>query len=215
MPPTTPTTPAAAPVPRTLAAAALTLTAAALALTACGTASATKLPPAPRVAATAAPPAPDTAPALGRSRPTGMRIDAAGVDAERMLDLKTDPATGELNVPDPDTEAATPGWWTDGASPGEKGAAVLVAHFDTKHGPALMEHVAKIGLGDLIEVPREDGRTAKFKIREIEDVAKKDFPTAKVYTDTPRPELRLLTCGGEIENGHRTNNVIFYADLVA
>ncbi len=35
----------------------------------------------------------------------------------------------------------------------------------------------------------------------------------------PRPRtgregrLRLLTCGGELKDGHRTNNVIFYADL--
>lgn len=100
-----------------------------------------------------------------------------------------------------------------GVTPGEKGVSVLVAHFDTKHGPALMKDVKKIKLGDLIEVPREDGRTAKFKIREIEDVNKKDFPTDKVYADTQRPELRLLTCGGEIKDGHRTNNIIFYADL--
>ncbi|RPF41123.1 sortase family protein [Streptomyces sp. Ag109_G2-6] len=222
MPPTpTPPTPTRtpnrtpAPIPRTLAATALTLTAAALALTACGTASATKLPPAPKITPTAAAPAPSPALALERSRPTGLRIEAAGVDAHRMLALKTDPATGELNVPDPDTEADTPGWWTQGATPGEKGVSVLVAHFDTKHGPALMKDVAKIGLGDLVEVPREDGSTARFKIREIEDVNKKDFPTQKVYADTARPELRLLTCGGDIENGHRTNNVILYADLVA
>ncbi|MEU8435286.1 sortase [Streptomyces sp. NPDC029216] len=213
MPPTS--TPTPTPVPRTLAATALALTAAALALTACGTASATKLPAAPEVAATASAPAPDPAPALERSRPTGLRIDAAGVDAKRMLDLKVDPSTGELGVPDPDTEPNTPGWWTQGAAPGEKGVSVLVAHFDTKHGPALMKDLAKIGLGDLVEVPREDGRTARFKIREIEDVDKKDFPTDKVYADTQRPELRLLTCGGDIVNGHRSHNVIFYADLIA
>ncbi|MFE1793114.1 sortase domain-bontaining protein [Streptomyces sp. NPDC059525] len=214
MPPTsTPGTPT--PVPRTLAAAALTLTVAATALTACGTAAATKPPPAPEVGSTATTAAPPTAPPLARSKPTGMKIDAAGVDAKRMVDLKVDPSTGELGVPDPDTGANDPGWWTGGATPGEKGVSVLVAHFDTKHGPALMRNVANIRLGDLIEVPREDGRTAKFKIREIEDVPKEDFPTAKVYPDTPRPELRLLTCGGEIKNGHRTNNVILYADLVA
>ncbi|MFD9409047.1 sortase domain-bontaining protein [Streptomyces sp. NPDC059989] len=144
-----------------------------------------------------------------------MKIDAAGVDAKRMVDLKVDPATGELGVPNADTDADNPGWWTEGVTPGEQGPAVLVAHFDTKYGPALMKDVKNIKLGDLIEVPREDGKTAEFKIREIEDVNKKDFPTDKVYGDTARPELRLLTCGGEIKDGHRTNNVILYADLVA
>lgn len=147
------------------------------------------------------------------SKPTGMKIDAAGVDAKKMVDLKVDAATGELGVPNADTDANSPGWWTEGVTPGEKGVSVLVAHFDTRHGPALMKDVKKIKPGDLIEVPREDGKTAKFKIREIEDVNKKDFPTGKVYGDTQRPELRLLTCGGEIKDGHRTNNIIFYADL--
>ncbi|MFG2877653.1 sortase domain-bontaining protein [Streptomyces sp. NPDC048337] len=198
------------------------LVTAALAATATGTLAAcggaptgAKLPPDPKVGSTAAPAADTTAPALPRSKPTGMKIDAAGVDAKKMVDLKVDPATGELGVPNADTDADNPGWWTEGVTPGEKGPSVLVAHFDTKHGPALMKNVKNIKLGDLIEVPREDGKTAKFKIREIEDVNKKDFPTAKVYGDTARPELRLLTCGGEIKDGHRTNNVILYADLVA
>ncbi|MFG2979846.1 sortase domain-bontaining protein [Streptomyces sp. NPDC048258] len=187
------------------------------ALAACG-ASGPELPPDPKVGSTAAAAAPaaDTgAPALPPSKPTGMKIDAAGVDAKKMVDLSVDPATGELGVPDADTDADTPGWWTEGVTPGEKGVSVLVAHFDTKYGPALMKDVKKIKLGDLVEVPREDGKTAKFKIREIEDVNKKDFPTDKVYGDTTRPELRLLTCGGGLKDGHRTNNVIFYADLVA
>ncbi|MER6782186.1 MULTISPECIES: sortase domain-bontaining protein [unclassified Streptomyces] len=185
------------------------------ALAACG-AGGTELPPDPKVGnASAAAPVADTTTALPPSKPTGMKIDAAGVDAKGMVDLKVDATTGELGVPNADTDADNPGWWTGGATPGERGVSVLVAHFDTKHGPALMKNVKKIGLGDLIEVPREDGRTAKFRIREIEDVDKKDFPTDKVYGETRRPELRLLTCGGEIKDGHRTNNVIFYADLVA
>ncbi|MCX4779034.1 sortase domain-containing protein [Streptomyces sp. NBC_01264] len=205
---------------RTAAVAAIVALTACGTLTACGSGSGTGtgLPADPEVGSTAAP-APEgghpAAAALPRSKPTGMKIDAAGVDAKKMVDLAVDPATGELGVPNADTDADNPGWWTQGVTPGEKGVSVLVAHFDTKYGPAVMKNVKKIKLGDLIEVPREDGRTARFKIREIEDVAKKDFPTDKVYGDTNRPELRLLTCGGEIRNGHRTNNVILYADLVA
>lgn len=198
----------------------LAATAVALAtLTACGSGSSgggAELPPDPKVGSTASPaPTGDPAPALPRSKPAGMKIDAAGVDAKKMVDLKVDPATGELGVPNADTDADNPGWWTEGVTPGEKGVSVLVAHFDTKYGPAVMKNVKNIKLGDLIEVPREDGKTARFKIREIEDVNKKDFPTDKVYGETNRPELRLLTCGGDLEQGHRTNNVILYADLVA
>ncbi|MFD7020071.1 sortase domain-bontaining protein [Streptomyces sp. NPDC059928] len=52
--------------------------------------------------------------------------------------------------------------------------------------------------GDTIEVGRAGGSTAVFKIRESEQVDKKDFPLNKVYGTTDRPELRLITCGGPI-----------------
>lgn len=91
---------------------------------------------------------------------------------------------------------------------------MLVAHYDTAKGPALMKNIKNVKVGDEIDVPRADGSTAKFKIREVQQVNKKDFPTNKVYGETNRAELRLLTCGGGLEGGHRTDNIILYADLV-
>lgn len=151
-------------------------------------------------------------PPLKESRPTGLRIPAAGVDAGQMLDLGIG-ADGELEVP-PASRGEVPGWWTGGVTPGQKGAAVVVAHYDTANGPALMRRVADVGIGDKIMVPRADGSTATFRVREIQQVGKEDFPTHKVYGATDRPELRLLTCGGPIRDGHRTDNIILYADLV-
>lgn len=43
---------------------------------------------------------------------------------------------------------------------------------------------------------------------------KKDFPTNKVYGTTDRPELRRITCGGPIKDGHRSDNIIFFAGIV-
>ncbi|MBJ3806151.1 class F sortase [Streptomyces flavofungini] len=151
-------------------------------------------------------------PPMAESRPTGLRIPAAGVDARRMLDLGIGPDR-ELEVP-PASEADVPGWWTGGVTPGQKGAAVVVAHYDTANGPALLRNVAKVRAGDRIMVPRADGSTATFKVRAIQQVGKEDFPTHKVYGATDRPELRLVTCGGPIKDGHRTDNIILYADLV-
>lgn len=149
---------------------------------------------------------------LKASKPTGLRIPAADVDATSMLDLGVG-ADQELEVP-PVDKADEPGWWTGGVTPGEKGPAVIVAHYDTANGPALMKNVAKVEVGDTVEVPRADGSTATFEVREIQQVDKKDFPTNKVYGATDRPELRLLTCGGPIVGGHRSDNIILYADLV-
>ncbi|MEU4795917.1 class F sortase [Streptomyces sp. NPDC023327] len=149
---------------------------------------------------------------LTASRPTGLRIPAAGVDARSMLGLGVG-ADRELDVP-PVDKADEPGWWTGGVTPGERGPAVLVAHYDTVRGPALMRNVGRVRVGDAIQVPRADGRTARFRVREIQQVDKRDFPTHKVYGATGRPELRLLTCGGPLVGGHRSDNIILYADLV-
>ncbi|MFC5721064.1 class F sortase [Streptomyces gamaensis] len=180
-------------------------------LAACGSGSGSPAPDVKVSNAAAAPDGRNAAP-MERSRPTGLRIPSAGVEAKSMLDLGMG-ADQELEVP-PVDKANEPGWWTGGVTPGEKGVAVIVAHYDTAKGPALMRNIAKVRVGDTIEVPRADGSTAKFKVREIQEVNKKDFPTDKVYGPTDRPELRLLTCGGPIKDGHRTDNIILYADLV-
>ncbi|WP_309057626.1 sortase domain-bontaining protein, partial [Streptomyces sp.] len=123
-------------------------------------------------------------------------------------------ADGTVEVP-PEAEADRIGWYEKGVTPGETGPAVLIGHFDTARGPAVLKDVVKARVGDEITVTRADGTDAVFRVRELEQVDKKTFPTAKVYGDTARPELRLITCGGELTGGHRPDNIILYADLVA
>lgn len=199
-----------------LAATAVLAASLATGLTACGQSSGGGPAPDVSVHDTTAPPvtpqADSRAAAMGRSEPTGLRIPAAGVDAHAMLRLGLD-ADRQLQVP-PVDKAGEPGWWTGSATPGEKGAAVLVAHYDTAKGPALMRNIAKVKAGDTISVPRADGSAATFEVREMQQVNKKDFPTNKVYAATDRPTLRVITCGGPIVDGHRSDNIILYADLV-
>ncbi|WP_309252231.1 MULTISPECIES: class F sortase [unclassified Streptomyces] len=150
---------------------------------------------------------------LPRSLPTGLRIPSAGVDASSMLRLGLGPDRG-LEVP-PADKGQEPGWWTGSVTPGQRGAAVIVAHYDTANGPALLRDVALVRVGDEIAVPRADGRTATFTVQEIQQVAKDRFPTRKVYGPTSTPQLRLITCGGPIVDGHRADNIILYAALTS
>ncbi|MFI6000889.1 class F sortase [Streptomyces sp. NPDC051366] len=196
---------------RPLLAAALFGPLALAALTGCGGAPAAPAP-APHIAAATAPaPAAPAAP-LPASEPVRVRIPAAGVDAGPLLELGL-AADGTVEVPSV-ADGDRIGWYTKAVTPGETGPAVLIGHFDTARGPAVLRNVSKIRTGDEITVSRADGTTADFRVRELEQVDKKSFPTAKVYGNTARPELRLITCGGEITDGHRPDNIIVYADLV-
>ncbi len=134
------------------------------------------------------------------------------MDAGPLLELGL-AANGTVEVPSV-ADGNRIGWYTKAVTPGETGPAVLIGHFDTARGPAVLRNVSKIRTGDEITVSRADGTTAVFRVRELEQVDKKNFPTAKVYGNTARPELRVITCGGEITEGHRPDNIIVYADLV-
>ncbi|MEV7557857.1 class F sortase [Streptomyces sp. NPDC089795] len=162
--------------------------------------------------ASAAPADVPAATAMPASEPVRVRIPSAGVDTSPVLGLGL-AADGTVEVPSV-ADADRIGWYTKGVTPGQTGPAVLIGHFDTARGPAVLKDVSRVRTGEEITISRADGTTAVFRVRELEQVDKKHFPTAKVYGDTARPELRVITCGGEITNGHRPDNIILYADLV-
>ncbi|WP_411071538.1 class F sortase [Streptomyces sp. cmx-4-25] len=201
--------------PRTPAVVLLAALAALAALTGCsaGAGEGVATPPA-RVAETAAPEA-GAVPVrpLARSLPARVALPSAGVDTGPVLKLGL-AADGTVEVPSV-ADADRIGWYDKGVTPGETGPAVLIGHFDTERGPAVLKDVSRVRAGDEITVTRADGKAAVFRVRELEQVDKDAFPTAKVYGDTTRPELRLITCGGELVDGHRPDNIILYADLVA
>ncbi|MFI8827554.1 class F sortase [Streptomyces sp. NPDC053431] len=193
---------------------------AALALSGCaGTAGPAASParsavPAPRVTTTAAPaPAEQLATKpLARSEPVRVRVPAAGVDTGPILRLGLE-QDGSVQVPSV-AQADRIGWYDKGVTPGETGPAILIGHYDTADGPAVLRDIGRLHVGDRITVTRADGTDAVFRVRELEQVDKKAFPTDEVYGDTTRPELRLITCGGELVDGHRPDNIVVYADLV-
>ncbi|MFE1549612.1 class F sortase [Streptomyces sp. NPDC058718] len=203
--------------PRRTRTAPLLLVAVLAALTGCSAGTTPPTTPPARVSEATAAPAPTASavPArpLSRSLPVRVRLPAAGVDTGPVLELGL-AADGTVEVPSVE-DADRIGWYDKGVTPGETGPAVLIGHFDTARGPAVLKDVSRVRIGDEIAVTRADGKVAVFRVRELEQVDKKTFPTAKVYGDTTRPELRLITCGGELVDGHRPDNIVLYADLVA
>jgi sortase (surface protein transpeptidase) len=100
------------------------------------------------------------------------------------------------------------------ATPGDRGVAVLVGHVDSaRDGPAVFYHLAELKPGDPVSVLRSDGRRARFVVAAVREYPKTNFPAGQVYADVDRPELRLITCGGDFDQamGSYRDSIVVYA----
>ncbi|KRB70186.1 hypothetical protein ASE03_25215 [Kitasatospora sp. Root187] len=150
---------------------------------------------------------------LARAVPVRVRIPVLGIDTS--LGQLTLDQSGSLRPPDPDGPDAA-GWYAAGTSPGETGTALITGHVDTARGPAVFFRLATLTAGQQIEVDRADGSTARFTVDAVQNHPKDDFPEQRVYGPAPRPELRLITCGGRYDRAHGgyQENTVVYAHLV-
>ncbi|MET8900454.1 MULTISPECIES: class F sortase [unclassified Streptomyces] len=152
--------------------------------------------------------APPAAPALPPSPPDRVRIPAIKVDAPMTgLGLTS---SGSLDVP-PAGKKNLAGWYEAGTTPGERGTAIVAGHVDNAEGPAVFYRLGALEKGATIEVDRRDGGVAVFTVDAVEVYAADDFPDAKVYGAALRPELRVITCGGDYSRstGYQGNVVVF------
>ncbi|WLW51889.1 class F sortase [Streptomyces sp. YU58] len=146
--------------------------------------------------------------ARARSVPVGLRIPAIGVDTPVMrLGLAPD---GSVRVP-PITADDRAGWYEHSPTPGQTGPSVILGHVTVgKYGDGVFRHLDRLRRGERIEARLENGTTAEFAVTDVRTVAKADFPAEDVYGNVDRPELRLITCGGPLdEDGYRDNVIVF------
>jgi sortase (surface protein transpeptidase) len=148
---------------------------------------------------------------LPRSRPTRLIIPKLNVDTH-FVDLGLN-SKGEIEVPKGYEEV---GWYKYGPTPGELGPAVVLGHVDSYMGPAVFFYLGQLDPGDIVEIDREDGTTAKFRVDKLERYKQEDFPTSLVYGDLSYSGLRLITCSGTYNRESRRydSNLIVYASLV-
>ncbi|WP_436851070.1 class F sortase [Streptomyces hokutonensis] len=166
----------------------------------------------------AAAPAASSAPRLSgkylpRAEPTRLLIPKIEVDAP-FTELATDDS-GRLEPP-PADDVNMVGWYAKGASPGERGAAIIAGHVDTKTSAAVFAGLSDLKKGDRFSVKRSDGRTATFAVDSSDTFEKDDFPDERVYADTPDAQVRLITCAGNYDRSAKdyTENLVVFAHLV-
>ena len=161
--------------------------------------------------ATASPPAPVQSAAPGI--PVSIKIPAIDVNAPLMqLGLNSDRT---IEVP-PLANPNLAGWYKYGASPGQKGAAVIVGHIDSTAGASVFFKLRDLHTGDQVFVTLNNGHTATFAVDGLQQVPKTNFPTTSVYGPVSYAALRLVTCGGVFDpaTGSYLSDVIVYSHLV-
>lgn len=149
---------------------------------------------------------------LPRSRPVRLLIPKISVDAP-FTDLAIG-SSGQL-APPPAHDTNLVGWYAKGASPGEAGTSVIAGHVDTATSAAVFVSLSELKKGDRFQVVRADGRKASFVIDSVETFDKDTFPSKRVYGDTTRAQVRLITCAGDYDRSVRdyTANLVVFAHL--
>ncbi|MET8329642.1 class F sortase [Streptomyces sp. NPDC005181] len=162
--------------------------------------------------ASAAPPAGAAVKPLAYAPASRVVIPAIRVDAP-LVDVNLEP-DGSIGTPPPqDPQLA--GWYRGGVAPGRPGTSVLIGHVDTVAGPADFHSLRSLEKGNRIEVPRRDDRVAVFEVYAVEVFSPADYPGDRVYRDTGRAELRLITHGGSTTADDHDGDVVVFARLVA
>ncbi|RSM74588.1 class F sortase [Kibdelosporangium aridum] len=161
----------------------------------------------------AAPPPAKGVTSLPASTPTEISIPKIGARSSLVpLGLNPDQT---IQVP-PVDQPMQAGWYDKAPTPGQIGPAIILGHVDGNKKPGIFFRLKEMAVGDEVSVSRQDGTTALFKVTHVEQIAKKEFPTDKVYGDTEGAELRLITCGGTFDHAAHSykDNIIVYATLV-
>jgi sortase (surface protein transpeptidase) len=134
-----------------------------------------------------------------------IEIPRTGVQA-KLVPLRLD--GGELKGPE---QPADVGWYADSPLPGDRGAAVLVGHVDSRSGPAVFYRLGDLRIGDLVVVRRTNG-PVRFRVHDLARYRRTGVPLQDVFGPTPDRGLRLITCDGPYRRGSGyRDNVVVYA----
>jgi LPXTG-site transpeptidase (sortase) family protein len=129
---------------------------------------------------------------------------------------------GTMEVPDVHDPARF-GWYCPkgmpqcGApSPGQTGPSVIISHVNGDGHKGGFYNLAKVKVGDIVQVGLDNGVAKSFKVSKTRTVSKTNFPTDAVWGYVDHPALRLITCGGVLDRSAHSyeSNIIVFADLL-
>jgi Sortase domain len=103
-----------------------------------------------------------------------------------------------IQVP-PLSQARELGVYDKGPMPGAPGPSVILGHVNSGGVDGAFAHLDALKAGDEVDTTQPGGAVTKFTVYRTQTAEKSNFPTKSVYSDTIGPELRLITCGGQLD----------------
>jgi LPXTG-site transpeptidase (sortase) family protein len=159
--------------------------------------------PDPALTAPPTAPAETTALPAGDFQPTRVVIPDIGVaEPLRPVGLLPD---GAMETP----PYGKVGWYDEGPPPGAVGAAVIVAHVHGPQGDDVFARLHELRPDDRFTVETTVG-SVEFQVDDLVQVAKEDLPYERMWPDTDRRLVSLITCGGKrTASGYPLNTIVF------
>lgn len=165
-------------------------------------------PPAPgdSPSPASAPVAPPTA-ATTLANPERIELPTLGASAA-LTEVGLD-ANRHMEIPPVDQV----GLYSHGPRPGSVGPSILAGHVDYKGTPGAFKRLTELKVDDVIIITGDAGQSLTFRVYELVDFPKAQFDFHTVYADTEAPELRLITCTGDVVDHHYEDNLVVKARL--
>lgn len=155
--------------------------------------------------------------------PVAIRIPSIGVAATSMVTVglvTSSEATplqpvGSIDTP-PLIHPQQIAWYRGSPTPGDVGPAVVLSHRDGHGQLGGFARLDDVAVGDEVDIDRSDHETAVFRVTDTQLIPKADMAVADVYANSDHPELRLITCSGELDRQAHNylDQRIVAADLV-
>lgn len=149
------------------------------------------------------------------SEPTSIEAPSVRIKSDLITVGKA--ADGSMEVPKaPNFDKAA--WYKHSPSPGQYGASIIVGHVDSlaSNGASVFFNLARLKLGETINIKRSDQTSATFSVWAIRDYGKTGLPADVIYKPTTdSAELRLITCSGKFDNASQSyeNVTVIFATL--
>lgn len=147
------------------------------------------------------------------AEPASVSIPALAITDE-IVPVGIEPSGG-MEVPPVDRV----GWYNQspypGSPPAEIGPAILAGHVNWRGVAGTFAHIGRLKVDDTVEVTDTAGNAYIFVVYAVAQFKKVEFEAnvPLIFNPTPGPELRLVTCSGDVIDHEYTDNTVVSARL--